>query len=362
VLTITERCNLDCVYCFETNKTRREMSPAIAQTIIANEFARAEDYDEIEIDLFGGEPTLRKEFIKDLVAWINRQSFQKPYIVFIETNGTLVHGEFQTWLTNNKEHVWIGLSLDGTPDTHNENRNRSYDDIDIGFFVEHYPKQPVRMTIHPTRVDRLCDDIMHLHSLGFGEIVATFAHGTAWDIPGIAVRLRLTLDHLCDYYLAHPHLKECSIFGMNLPAIFREDKGIKKWCGTGTHMVSYDTDGKKYPCHVFQTFSIGDSAAVWEEMKGPVDFDRIADFRDPECSSCIIEGICPNCYGMNYVMNENALRRDKQLCSVVKVQALANSYLAGENIKRGAKKIDPRKAVETIRAIELIQEQLADVE
>jgi uncharacterized protein len=123
-------------------------------------------------------------------------------------------------------------------------------------------------------------------------------------------------------------------------------------------MVAYDIDGRSYPCHTFQRITIADAASEWEEATSQINFSTMTDFRDPDCSSCIIEGICPNCYGMNYAISGNVLKRDKQLCLVVKVQALANTYLVGEKLRRGSTEMDPAKTLHTIKAIGIIQDQL----
>lgn len=73
VLTLTDRCNLDCVYCFEQSKGRATMPLEVAKSAIQREFANSPDFDEIEIDLFGGEPTLCKDLIVDLVAWVGTE-------------------------------------------------------------------------------------------------------------------------------------------------------------------------------------------------------------------------------------------------------------------------------------------------
>lgn len=350
VLTLTENCNLECVYCFEKEKTRRTMSIQVAKNAIAYEFNNSDGYDEIEFDLFGGEPTLRKTLIRELVEWTEAQSFQRPYLFFLETNGTLVHGKFQEWLQRHKGVVYAGLSLDGTPETHNRNRSNSYNDIDIQFFLKNYPEQSVRMTVNSSTIGNLSKDIEHLHDLGFLDVVATFAHGIAWGQEQVK-SLRHELQKLCDYYLAHPEISESSIFDMSLPRILRVEK-IERWCGTGTSMVSYGIDGTRYPCHVFQSNATGASAAI---RLGEICFERIADSRDPECSGCILEPICPNCYGMNYVTNGHVSQRDKRLCEVVKVRALAVSYLRAQQIDRNLATLNPTKIYQTIAAIKAIQ-------
>ncbi len=356
VLTLTENCNLDCMYCFEKAKTKGTMTIQIAKSVIQYEFNNSDGYDEIEIDLFGGEPTLCKSLIQELVEWTNAQEFKKPYIFFLETNGTLVHGEFQEWLIENKDHVNVGLSLDGTPKTHNRNRSNSYNLIDINFFLLHYPEQSVKMTINSTTIGSLFQDIVHLHRLGFSDIVASFAHGIVWEKDKIDNDLREELKKLCDYYLDHPELAECSIFDMQLHNIFRTEKAIEKWCGTGSSMISYGIDGTKYPCHTFQSNTTTTSKSIELDE---IDFDNIVDFRDSECFGCILEVVCPNCYGMNYVANGDILKRDKGLCMIVKAQALAVSYLRAKQIENNPKRREPNEIYQTITAIKAIQNELS---
>jgi radical SAM protein with 4Fe4S-binding SPASM domain len=356
-MTLTESCNLKCVYCFEKAKTKQFMDIQVAKNAIEYEFNNSDEFDEIEFDLFGGEPTLCKDTIKELVEWTYNQEFGKPFLFFIETNGTLVHGEFQEWLLKNKEYVYAGLSLDGTPETHNKNRSNSYEKIDIDFFLENYPEQSVRMTINRDTVCNLSKDIIHLHNLGFGEIVATFAHGINWELDGIEDCLVAELDKLSDYYLANPSIKECSIFDINLPNILREGK-IEKWCGTGTSMVSYGIDGSKYPCHTFQSNTTVESEAI---QLGEIDFEKIEDYSDPECSNCILESICPNCYGMNYVETGNILTRDKQLCEIFKIRAIAATYLKARQIEQNQTHMKPNELFNTIKAIKKIQGEFLSI-
>lgn len=55
-LVITEQCNLDCAYCYENRKSFKKMDFGTAKKIIDKELTDEENYEEITIDLFGGEP------------------------------------------------------------------------------------------------------------------------------------------------------------------------------------------------------------------------------------------------------------------------------------------------------------------
>ena len=53
-LTLTENCNLACVYCYEHNRNGRKMSLDTAKTVLNNAFAAMGSDDLLTIDFFGG--------------------------------------------------------------------------------------------------------------------------------------------------------------------------------------------------------------------------------------------------------------------------------------------------------------------
>lgn len=354
MLMVTENCNLDCAYCYERNKTKKTMNIEVAKAAVEYEFLNSDGFDEIEFDLFGGEPTLRKRFVKELVGWTRAQDFPKPFVFFLQTNGTLVHGDFQDWLLANRRYIQVGFSLDGTPETHNKNRSNSYSNIDIEFFANNYAEQGVRMTINGATVGNLAADVIHLHGLGFSRIDSYFAYGIDWDVPHIGSTLSAELEKLCAYYLDHPSINECSIFDMNLLRLLDREADLEKWCGTGTSIVTIGVDGRKYPCQTFQPNTAPKPLELHQ-----IEFGKLRNFKDPECLDCFLAPACPNCYGMNYVMNGDILKRDKQFCRVMRIRALAISYLRGRQIERGLTKMSPAEIYQTIEAIELVQGALS---
>lgn len=353
MLTVTEACNLDCVYCYEKHKSNAEMNIETAKAVVKYEFENSEGFDEIEFDLFGGEPTIRKDFIKVLVEWACLNKFNKPFLFYLQTNGTLIDKEFQEFLGKYEKHVCVGLSLDGTRETHNKNRSNSYDKIDIDFFLRNYPEQGVRITLHPQTINNLFNDIVYLHNLGFNTVDATFAHGIDWQESVGAEIIEEQLRLLCDYYLAHPELQKCSIFDMHIAGILNNANKSMKMCGTGTAMVSVDVNGKKYPCQTFQPNTTMEPVEL-----GSIDFEKIKDFSDKECSDCQLEAICPNCYGMNYLINKDILKRNKLYCVITRLRAKAVAYLSAKEIENGTDRMSLPVKYKTITAIQKLQNTL----
>jgi len=63
----------------------------------------------------------------------------------------------KNWFTANNDLFVLGLSLDGTRNTHNHNRSNSFDDIDIDFFLKTYPNQGVKMTLSEYSLPQLTE-------------------------------------------------------------------------------------------------------------------------------------------------------------------------------------------------------------
>lgn len=133
-LTLTQACNLSCTYCYEHHKSNRRMSVETAKSIVDYELKNFADFEGIEFDLFGGEPFLAFDLVREITDYICSKKGDIPCTVFATTNGTLVHGEVQDWL---REHVGCficGLSLDGTRDI--LSKLKKLDDIE-DFISEH---------------------------------------------------------------------------------------------------------------------------------------------------------------------------------------------------------------------------------
>lgn len=65
LMVLTERCNLNCRYCYENCKSNNKMSFEVTKMIIDNELSMVKGTDKkIIFQLFGGEPSLEWELIK----------------------------------------------------------------------------------------------------------------------------------------------------------------------------------------------------------------------------------------------------------------------------------------------------------
>jgi uncharacterized protein len=350
MLLLTEACNLNCVYCYQGNKTNRAIEVETAKRLITNHVENAENYTEIHIDLMGGEIFLEFELVKGICEWAWNQSFPKPVLFSGTTNGTLVHGEIQDWMAKNKNRFSVGLSIDGDREMHNRNRSNSYDQIDFDFFLKNWPVQGVKMTLSPESLPSLSRGVIELSEKGF-EVHANFAVLSDWSNPENTKILERELKNLADYYLEHPDIKVTNMLNMPLHIIAEPKNTPVKWCGTGTHMVALDFNGNEYPCHFFMPNTMPDQKR-WRT----VNFNDSTVLQDQACYSCQISPVCPTCYGANLIQNGDPAIRDKYLCKLTKIRALAVSYLIGKKLANGIMKINnPQILNDTLLAIRFLQ-------
>ncbi len=360
IFVLTHRCNLCCAYCFESNRNDKNADEEFIKKTIG-EYLNNLSIGECEITFFGGEPLLCADIIKNVCEWTWSQKWQNDYVFFANTNGTMLTEKMKEWFKLNKSKIWLGLSLDGTEYTQDRNRSNSFKKIDIPFFLETWPDQSVKMTIDPRQSLSFSDDIIFLHSLGFQINGTDFAEGfpVYWDdVKKDVVR---ELDKLLAYYLV-TDIAPAPIMDMFVEDCAADNKiEQKKWCGAGTKMIAYDTDGRAYPCTYFSPLTFSDEKI--NKIK-TIDFFNLKLSNDGECDSCYIRPLCLTCYGANYAINGSPCIRDKSKCTFTKIRALYSSKLLVERFfKREAYYIDkyPAQSLMLMEAATKINELYKDI-
>ena len=297
------------------------MSADTAISLLNKELREDDEYDECEVQFFGGEPFYEPELIKKVCEFLWSNEWPKKYCCFATTNGTLVHGEIKDWLTQNKDRFVCSLSLDGDKKAHDINRCNSFDSIDIDFFMKTWPEQTAKMTISPESLPYLAESIIYLHELGI-NFHNNLAYGVDWQNKELVIILREQLGILSDYYIKHPSITQCRMLGMNIENVMA-DHTFNRWCGAGISMRSYDTDGNLYPCHMFQPISSDLDIPGQKQCKS---FDQLNTI-DPHCYTCPIFNACPTCYGHNYIATGDIAKRDEGLCQFTMINTLVTSYI-----------------------------------
>ena len=128
VLQLTQNCNLRCSYCAYSNENNnsqrnhsvKKMDLQTAKSAIDFMIEHSCDSKDIAIGLYGGEPLLEFELIKDIIEYTESQIIGKRVKFTITTNGTLLDNVIFQFLI--EHNVSIVLSIDGPKDIHDINR------------------------------------------------------------------------------------------------------------------------------------------------------------------------------------------------------------------------------------------------
>ena len=335
MITVTEKCNLQCRYCYEEHKSGKVIKKELAILLIEEELNKDDEYDLVEIDFHGGEPFLYFDMIREICEFVWKRKYKKRYYFFATTNGTLMSDEVKEWLTKNKDRFICCLSIDGNRKMQNINRDNSFDSIDYNFFQKTWSFQDIKMTISQETLPCLAEGVIFLHQCGF-KISENFAYGIDWKEEQNLINLSKELSKLIDYYVKYPDIKRCRLLSVPIEYLsYTFEDNIN--CSIGGALAVYDTDGVKYPCHFFQPNAIGREKS---KKSREINFSDKSIYKDPECVGCGALNICPTCYGANYAATGNVALRDKSMCGMTKLSAKATGYLYYCLIERyGIKKL-----------------------
>ncbi|CAM2782179.1 thioether cross-link-forming SCIFF peptide maturase [Hathewaya histolytica] len=326
-LNIIHDCNLKCKYCFadegEYKGCRQRMSAEVGKKSIDYVIKHSGPRKNIEIDLFGGEPLMAMDVIKEIVDYGKEQEkIHKKNIRFtMTTNCTLLNDELMEYLNENM--VNIILSIDGRKEVNDKVRIRfdgtgTYENIipKIQRMVEKRDKDKnhyVRGTFTRENLD-FFEDIKHLAELGFKEIsvepvVLPEEHELSLreeDLPIIFEQYDKLYEEM---YSRYKEGKEFNFYHFNIdlnggPCVYKRISG----CGAGHEYIAITPEGDIYPCHQFvgnEDFKLG---SIYEEDEFNIElsdqFKKAHIYNKPKCKECWARFFCSGgCQANNFNFN-----------------------------------------------------------
>ena len=325
-LNIIHGCNLRCKYCFadegEYNGHKGVMSVETAKKAIDYVVKRSGPRRNIEIDLFGGEPTMIMDTIKEIIAYAreNEKAWKKNIRFTMTTNATLLNEDMMDFM--DKEMGNIILSLDGRKEVNDNVRIKvdgsgSYDDIlpNIKRMIEKRDKSKhyyVRGTFTGANTD-FYEDVKAMVNEGFREI----------SIEPVVLEkghfLELKEEHLPEIFENYDKLynemarrkkegDEFNFYHFNIdlnggPCVYKRISG----CGAGFEYVAITPQGEVYPCHQFvgkEEFKLGSIYDDTYDAELGKKFKKAHIYNKPKCRECWARFYCSGgCQANNFAFN-----------------------------------------------------------
>lgn len=312
-LHICHDCNLRCKYCFASTGDfggqRTMMSAEVGKKAIDFIIRESGSRRNLEVDLFGGEPLMNFEVVKEIVDYAKsrEKEFNKNFRFTLTTNAILLNEDVKNYLNENMQNVV--LSIDGRREVNDNMRYRvdgtgCYDDImpKIKDMAQSrgQDKYYVRGTFTRENLD-FSKDVLHLADEGFKQISVepvVAAKGTGYDLREEDLPVLYEEYEKLAFELVK-RKKEGNGFNFfhfmidlsQGPCIAKRLRG----CGSGHEYVAVTPEGDIYPCHQFvgnTDFKMGNVTEGKLNTNIQEKFKESNVYTKEECSKCWAKFYC----------------------------------------------------------------------
>lgn len=353
---------MSCKYCYLVGKNSNEkMSWETAKKAVDYILNSPEIFNEEEVAwcFIGGEPFLEIDLIDKICDYIKTEMFRlnhrwfDSYIISITTNGINYGTErVQNFIKKNRDHLNIGITIDGTEAKHDLNRiyknsgKGSYADVvkNIPLWLEQFPDTATKVTISSEDIPFIKESVCHIFDLGIEQIHINVVFEDVWK-EGDDVVFEDQLMELADYIIDNNlyETKMCSFFDEHIGKPMDRRRN-NNWCGTGK-MLSIDANGFLYPCTRFAQYSLREKKArTIGDIEHGLNQNRLRPFtaldrfsQSPsKCMECEIASGCAWCQGENYDAAETPTiyQRSVAICKMHYARVRANNYYWNKLFKK----------------------------
>lgn len=354
---VTKDCQLACKYCYLVGKNDKErMSWDVAKAAVDYILDHEADFTEDSViwDFIGGEPFLEIDLIDRICDYIKVELYRRNHHWFnsyrfsFSTNGINYDcDKVQKFIRKNRNHLSIGITIDGTKEKHDLNRiwkgsgpeKGSYDDVvrNIPLWLKQFPSGGTKVTISSADIPYIKDSVLHLYSLGIHEVNINCVFENVWR-DGDDALFEDQLVQLADAIIDGEYYKDytCSFFTETIGKPMSCDVDNQNWCGAGK-MLSVDAAGNFYPCTRFAQYSLRSKKAwIIGNIHDGIDKNKLRPFlaldrcsqSSRECLECDVASGCAWCQGENYDAADTPTiyQRATAICQMHKARVRANNY------------------------------------
>lgn len=365
---VTKDCQLACKYCYLVGKNVQERmswdtAKAFVDYVLDHEHDDDFAYESVIWDFIGGEPFLEIDLIDKVCNYIKTEMFRRNHHWFnsyrfsFSTNGINYDSDkVQKFISANKDHLSIGITIDGTERKHDLNRvwklptldkngltqpseRGSYKDVvrNIPLWLSQFPDAGTKVTISSADIPYICESVLHLYDLGIHQVNINCVFEDVWhegDDNSFEEQLLKLADSIIDNRLYEEN--SCSFFVERLGKPMNCVSDNQNWCGAG-RMLAVDAAGYFYPCTRFAQYSLREKEAwIIGNIHDGIDKNRLRPFltldrctqSTPECINCEVAQGCAWCQGENYdaAQTHTVFQRSIAICKMHKARVRANNY------------------------------------
>ena len=364
VMTLTERCNLRCDYCYVPVERGRSMRPETAAQAADWFVANAAADGELTLSFFGGEPFLASAELRQATSRVRAGLPGRTLRVTVPTNAMALspsrvgsqpalpaadhrgrawepfqgsHISDLAWCR--QEGIELAISIDGEAGT--PGRSYAAGGNCAGDLVAALPQvlpelQPslvlARMTVTPASIGSLCANIRALARMGFCRVVYLPDYDARWDEHALALWRR-------EHQRVATWLVGAKGAGKQVPDLpaWRAiearllHKAPRRRCGAGVSGVTVAPDGAIFPCYRFPYVASAEAWQLGDVRRGINQPDKVSqlDLLDanhlrPErgdCASCPAADGCTHfCPALGFVARGDIAAVPEVACRLMQAQ------------------------------------------
>lgn len=365
-LHIAHDCNLACRYCFagegEYHGRRALMSYEVGKKALDFLIANSGNHRNLEVDFFGGEPTMNFEVVKQLVAYGRSQekAHNKNFRFTLTTNGILLDDDMCDFI--NKEMSNVVLSIDGRKEVNDFMRpTRNHVGSTYDIIMPKYKKLAesrhqmnyyVRGTFTHYNLD-FAKDVLHFADEGFEQISVEPVVARPEDDYAIREEDMPQIMENYEQLAAEILRRKLAGNGFNFfhfmididkgPCVAKRLQG----CGSGCEYLAVTPWGDLYPCHQFvgnEKFLMGnvDEGITRPDIRQM--FRQSNVYTREKCRNCFAKYYCSggcsaNAYNFHGTIDEPyeigcEMQRKRIECAIMIKAALAEAR--GEEVEENS--------------------------
>lgn len=330
-LMVTEACNLKCKYCYqpESMRSNKDMTKQIAFDAIS--FLNKNFKDGFTVMLYGGEPLLRFDLIKDLLLTY-------PHIQFkMLTNGLKLTDEMGDFFYKHRDHINLVWSAEGLK---SHDINVTFRDVQDKIKPMLNLIKKMKFGIHLVIADpsTMIEDFKFLYEEGFRSF--KFSIPRKWEIEtSVLQQYKDNMFILTNMIYDGTYEGASVMLWDKLSAEYKNKDNplyhdFPYFCGTGQHTFTINTIGDIYPCDWFYALNKYKLCSIYDEK--PIltsiftEYGNKPELLNKVCKNCDIYHVCTRgmCLAENLELTGDLLKPSKYWCEISHVEVEIMSYLA----------------------------------
>jgi len=317
-ISVTEKCNLGCPYCYVANRPTWMTKEVFDQGMkdLPKLMQRSGDR-EYHVSFFGGEPLLNWDLITHAVPYL--KSDKKCKGINIITNLTMIDADKAKYLKENG--VGVSWSFDGMSSNETrpllpllENTNPETGDLFDGILSMYEYKKDIikdltngcKVMIWPGNTKDMTENFQFLLDWGIEHPDFSIVRDDVWTVEDIK-QFRQECERLADFWIEKLKSGQACSVGFLRLAILDVLYGLVKGkrpfgCFAGTNGGVLMSSGEFYPCARFASKKIMKmdeqyNFKYYQDMFNPKNFDK--------CEPCDLKQVCNTGCTYSQIMNDN---------------------------------------------------------